>query len=193
MEKQNSQSKNKIFILSGPSGVGKSTVSDHIILDQDLNLKLSISYTTRPKRSGEIEGDQYHFVSEAKFEKMIQNKEMIEYIKFIGNYYGTSKKDCLAILEAGHNLFFEIDVDGCNAIQKNMTNTVSIFLMPPSTEELVLRIRRRGTESHEIVEKRLLKAEEEMKIANLYDYQVVNHSIKQSVQQIKEIILQNLA
>ena len=193
MEKQNSQSKNKIFILSGPSGVGKSTVSDHIILDQDLNLKLSISYTTRPKRSGEIEGDQYHFVSEAKFEKMIQNKEMIEYIKFIGNYYGTSKKDCFAILEAGHNLFFEIDVDGCNAIQKNMTNTVSIFLMPPSTEELVLRIRRRGTESHEIVEKRLLKAEEEMKIANLYDYQVVNHSIKQSVQQIKEIILQNLA
>ncbi len=179
----------KLVIISGPSGVGKGTICKEILKNKDLKLILSVSMTTRKKRKDEIEGKNYFFVTKDKFKKNIIENKLLEYTKFIDNYYGTPKKYCFEKILNGNNILLEIEIDGATQIMKKINdNIVSIFLVPPNIEELEKRIRERGSESEEIIQKRLKKASLEMKLTNKYKYVVVNTSLKQTINEITLIL-----
>lgn len=177
-----------LFILSGPSGVGKGTVRK-ALFEQDPELKYSISVTTRPPRIGEQDGIDYFFKSKADVEQMIENNELIEYAKYVGNYYGTPKKYVEETLEKGDDVFLEIEVQGALQVQKNFPEGVFIFLFPPSIEELKNRIVNRGTETEDLVKHRLYEAKNEIEMMDAYDYVVVNDDVERAVERIQAIVI----
>jgi len=181
------QQKGILYILSGPSGVGKGTVRERLFAKSP-NLQYSISATTRPIRSGEADGKDYFFKTKEDFEKMIAEKQLLEYAQYVGNYYGTPKQFVEDKLEQGHDVFLEIEVQGAAQVKENFTGGVFIFLMPPSLEELKNRIVGRGTESEELVTNRLNEAKKEIEMMKIYDYVVVNDSIDHAVENIEAII-----
>lgn len=185
--------KNKILIISGPSGVGKSTICKRIFNNKNLNLVPSISFTTRPIRNGEINGVDYNFVSVDEFKNMIVHDDLIEYIKFQDNYYGTSKNQCLKVLnDSNHHLILEIDVIGAEAFKNQFEKVVSIFLIPNSFETLQNRIKKRGAETPEQITARMHKATSEMMEKSKYDYQVINNDLDATVEQVIRIIKQEI-
>lgn len=180
--------KGKLIILSGPSGVGKGTVRETLMNDLDLHLAYSISMTTRSPRNGEIDGVHYFFVSKERFEKAIENDELLEYASFVGNYYGTPRNFVNKLLNDGYNVLLEIEVQGAEQVMKKCPEAITIFMMPPSFEELEKRIRGRRSEPEQIVQQRLEKARNEMKLVNNYKFVVTNDIVEKASKQIADII-----
>ncbi len=177
-----------LFILSGPSGVGKGTVRK-ALFEQDPALQYSISVTTRKPREGEQDGVDYFFKTKEAVEKMIQQNELIEYAEYVGNYYGTPKDYVERTLQEGKDVFLEIEVQGAMQVKRNFPEGVFIFLFPPSLEELKNRIIHRGTETEDLVKNRLLEARKEIELMDEYDYVVVNDQVDHAVSKIKSIVV----
>ena len=180
-------SKGGIFIISGPSGSGKDTLLKELF-KKFPEIKFSISSVTRDMREGEIEGEKYNFISRSKFEEMIKNDELLEYNVYVGNYYGTPKKPVLQAAEKGDDIVIEVDVNGAKSIRSKLPQAISIFIMPPSFEELERRLSCRGTETKEVIAERMNSALSEIQRAVEYDYIVVNDDIDIAVQDIIQII-----
>lgn len=176
-----------LFILSGPSGVGKGTVREHLFANNP-SLKYSISATTRAPRPGETDGLDYFYKSESEFKMMIAEKELLEYASYVNNYYGTPRSYVEEQLALGNDVFLEIEVQGALQVKENFPEGVFIFLLPPSLEELKQRIVGRGTESEELVLNRLTVAKEEIKLIHAYDYALVNDNVDLAVEKVEAII-----
>lgn len=179
--------KGKLFLLSGPSGVGKGTIRDRVF-DFFPNLVFSISMTTRPKRPHEVDGEDYYFVTREKFEETIEHDGFLEYAEFVGNYYGTPKKKVEETLEKGISILLEIEAQGAMQVMKKHPEVISIFLVPPSLEVLKQRLISRNTEPMETIEKRVQKASEELKVASAYRYVVVNDELDVATNEVIELI-----
>ena len=183
--------KGLLIILSGPSGVGKGTVRKHIMRDRKLGLAYSISMTTREPRANERDGVEYYFVSKKEFNEHIKNDDFLEWAEFVNNRYGTPKSRVEELRNEGKNVFLEIEVKGATQVLAKMKDdpgVVSIFLMPPSLEDLEERIRSRKTEDNDVIEARLNKAKSEMDQASKYQYVVVNDTVKRAANEIINII-----
>ncbi len=186
--------KGLLIILSGPSGVGKGTIRKKIFKNKKLNLVYSISMTTRKPRKKEIPNVDYYFVSEDIFKENIKNDNFLEYCQFVGNYYGTPKDKVEQWIDNGKNVLLEIEINGANQVLSKVKgdNIVSIFLLPPSLEELEKRIRLRKSESEEVIKERLEKARREINKTEGYDYIVINDDLNRASKEISEIILNKL-
>ena len=178
---------NKLIIITGPSGVGKGTVVNKI-LDKDKEIWLSISATTRNPRIGEKDGENYYFISDERFKDMINKKEFLEWAKFAGNYYGTPLSIVNEKIERGFIVLLEIEVEGAKQIKKKFPEALSIFLLPPSKEELEKRIRNRGTEKEEAITKRLSRANYEISSSDEFDFVLTNDDIEKTVNRVFKII-----
>lgn len=179
--------KGKLFILTGPSGVGKGTVLARV-REQLPELYLSISATTREPRAGEVDGVNYYFLTKEQFEQKIAENGFLEHAQFSGNHYGTPAAPVDEKLEAGKNVMLEIEVQGAMQVKQQRPETVRIFIAPPSFEELEHRLRGRGTESEEKVCKRLETAKHELTLAQDFDYIVVNREVEQAAADVLAII-----
>lgn len=179
-----------LIIMSGPSGVGKGTVTKEVMKDKSLNLFYSVSMTTRPQRPGEENGREYYFVSKEEFQRNIDNNNLLEWAEFVGNRYGTPKDKVEEMRDKGYNVYLEIEVNGTTQVLKQYSgnDVVSIFLIPPSLEELEKRIRGRSTESEEVIKERLEKARRELGLKFNYEYIVLNDEIERAAEEIKGII-----
>ncbi len=180
-----------LFVVSSPSGGGKSTILEEL-LKQDLNLSYSISYTTRKQRDYEENGKHYFFVSESEFEKMITQDEFLEWEKVHGNFYGTSRKKIDAQLEQGKNIVLDLDVLGALKLKEQNPSTVLVFISVPSLKILEERLQKRQSETAETIKIRLERAEKEIAYAKKYDHVFENVEIKKSVNEFKKIINQYL-
>ena len=176
----------KLYVLSGPSGVGKDTVLGRIT--GEANIKKTVSVTTRQPRQGEVDGTHYHFVTKEKFDDMVKDNEFLEYAKVHDNYYGTRISEVNETLDAGNDLILAIDVQGGVSIKKIMPEAVLVFLLPPSFEELANRLSSRGTESEDSLKIRLENAKRELGFADSYDYNIVNDTVENAGKKLKEII-----
>jgi len=177
-----------MFVLSSPSGAGKTTLSRRLLETED-NLVISVSATTRPPREGEIDGRDYHFVSLEDFGLMINRDELLEHAKVFGNYYGTPSEPVETALSDGQDVLFDIDWQGTQQLEKNaQTDLVRVFLLPPSTSELERRLRRRAQDTEEEVVRRMAKASDEMSHWAEYDYVVVNDDLDNSFRSIQAIL-----
>ncbi|MCI5773811.1 MAG: guanylate kinase [Erysipelotrichaceae bacterium] len=166
--------KGLLIVLSGPSGVGKGTVIKELMKNDDLKLSYSISMTTRKPRQGEMEGVNYFYVSKEQFQQAIADGELLEHAEFVGNMYGTPKAYVEKLREEGRNVLLEIEVQGAMQVKEKCDDALSIFIIPPSIEELAKRIRGRASEPEEIVQQRLEKAKKEMELIPQYKYVVCN-------------------
>ncbi len=180
--------KGKTFIISGPSGVGKSTVLKSLFDGRD-DLYFSISATTREPREGEQDGVHYHFISVERFQELIEADAFLEYAEYVGNFYGTPKKFVDKAMDAGKDVILDIEVQGALQVSTKRPETVRIFIAPPSWEELERRLKSRGTDSDEKIQKRLVRAKAELQTADVYDYFVINDSVEQAVREINAIML----
>lgn len=183
--------KGLLIVLSGPSGVGKGTVRKQVFKNTELNLAYSISMTTRKPREGEVDGQDYFFVSEERFLDAIKNNELLEHAQFVGNYYGTPKDYVEKLREEGKNVFLEIEVEGAKKVleeYKDDKGVLSIFLLPPSLYELEKRIRGRRSEPEDIIQERLGKARREMGLKKNYQFNVLNDNITKSSNEISRLI-----
>lgn len=176
-----------LVVISGPSGVGKSTVIAEVMHQRD-NLVFSVSYTTRAPRAGEEDGVNYHFVDTAEFERMIRDGELLEYTQYAGNYYGTALADIQKFASQGLDVLLDIEVEGASNVKRKADNAVLIFVAPPSFEELSRRLHGRRTENEEVVRARLKKAQVELKQIPNYDYLVVNDSVIRAASDIISIL-----
>lgn len=180
-------SKGLLVVYSGASGVGKGTIMKEL-LKADGNIRLSISATTRKARPGETHGVEYFFISREEFEEMIKGDGFLEYAKYCDNYYGTPQKAVYDMLDSGIDVFLEIDVQGGMQIMEKCPECISIFIMPPSVEELSKRLHGRGTEPKEVIAKRLDAAQSELPLAKAYDYTVVNDDVIKARDEILQIL-----
>ena len=175
--------KNKLFVISGPSGVGKGTLVKEILKD-DPRLRLSVSCTTRLPREGEADGREYFFITRAEFENRIHENDFLEYDEHFGNYYGTPRSFVERQLK-DHSIILEIDVvGGLNAKRMMPDETVLIMIVPPSEEELVHRLKTRGAETEEQIHDRLIRVRYELSHSDLYDYIIVNDDLKTAKEQL---------
>lgn len=177
----------KLFVISGPSGVGKGTLVKRI-LDENSDLYLSVSATTRGAREGEVDGVNYYFKTNKEFEDMINSGEFLEWATFCKNSYGTPKGPVNDMLNMGKDVILEIEIQGAMQVKKNMPECVLMFIAPPSFEELESRLKGRGTESDEVIKLRIETATKELKVAKEYDYIVVNDNIDKATDDILSVI-----
>ena len=177
----------RLIIITGPSGVGKCTVVKEI-LDKDKNICLSVSATTRSPRKGEKEGENYYFLSEENFTEMINKNLFLEWAKFAGNYYGTPLSFVKDKIEDGFIVLLEIEVEGAKQIKHKFPQSLSIFILPPSKEELERRIRNRGTEKEEAINRRLSRSTYEIASSDEFDFKVTNRDVNETAERIIEII-----
>ncbi len=177
----------KLFVISGPSGVGKGTIVKRVLKDNP-DIYFSVSATTRPPRSEDVDGVTYHFLSKEKFEKDIENDGFLEYAFVHEKYYGTPKAPVIKKLSEGRDVILEIDVQGAMNIKKNMPEAVLVFVLPPSLRILRERLVNRGMDSEQQILIRLGKAEEEMDYLKHYDYFVINDDLSVAVDDVKNII-----
>lgn len=177
-----------LIVISGPSGVGKGTVRKALFQRSDHDLAYSISMTTRKPRKGEVDGVDYYFVSREEFERRIKNNQFLEYAEFVGNYYGTPKDKVLDQLNKGSEVVLEIEVNGASQIKKIMPDAVFIFIAPPTYDALEKRLIARGTEHSDAIKERIEKAHHEIKLANNYDYIVINDEVDNAADRIMAII-----
>ena len=177
-----------LIVLSGPSGVGKGTVRKAIFDNYSNDFDYSISMTTRKKREGEKEGVDYFFRTKEEFEKLIEEGGLLEYAEYVGNYYGTPLEYVNKTLDSGRDVFLEIEVQGALKVREKMPEAIFIFLSPPNLDELESRIVNRGTDSDEMIQKRMTKAVEELKLIQYYDYVVQNDTVVNAARKIRNII-----
>ncbi len=179
--------KGTLIVLSGFSGVGKNTVISKV-LAQRPDIHFSVSFTTREPREGEVDGTHYHFVTREDFLARVERGEFLEYAEYNGNFYGTSMKVIRENLERGIDVLLEIEVKGATAVMDKMPEAVSVFLVPPSFDELSRRLHARGTDDEETIQKRLTIARQEAKEVKKYDYIVVNDTVDHAVQEVFSIL-----
>ena len=181
-----------LFVFSGPSGVGKGTLKAKLFEEFADQIAYSVSATTRGPREGEVDGKDYFFISRQEFERRVKNNEFLEHAEFAGNCYGTPRAYVEKLLDSGMNVVLEIDVQGARQVMKSMPECVSVFILPPSFEELEHRLRGRGTETEEKVRERLETAKRELPYAPQYDYQIVNGGdIEAAYQSLRDVFLKS--
>ena len=181
-----------LFVFSGPSGVVKGTLKAKLFEEFADRIAYSVSATTRGPREGEVDGKDYFFISRQEFERRVKNNEFLEHAEFAGNCYGTPRAYVEKLLDSGMNVVLEIDVQGALQVMKSMPECVSVFILPPSFEELEHRLRGRGTETEEKVRERLETAKRELPYAPQYDYQIVNGGdIEAAYQSLREVFLKS--
>ncbi|MBR5944172.1 MAG: guanylate kinase [Lachnospiraceae bacterium] len=176
-----------LIVISGFSGAGKGTVVNELVKDKD-SYALSISMTTRNPRPGDVDGVNYFFVTKDKFESTIKEGGLLEYAVYCDNYYGTPKKYVEDQLAAGKNVILEIEIQGALKIKEQFDDAVLFFITPPSIDELVRRLRARGTETEDVIMKRVTRAAEEAKGIEEYDYLIVNDQLDECVSNIKNVV-----
>jgi len=177
-----------LIVISAPAGCGKDTILEKI-LETLTYISYSVSATTRQRRANEVEGKHYFFKSRAEFKKMIEDNELLEYTVYCGNYYGTPKAAVEKALDEGRDIVLKIEIAGAARVKNMFPDCVSVFILPPSLEELRRRLVRRGTESSEAIERRIAIAHSEIKNSFGYDYYVINDDLDKAVAEIEEIIL----
>ena len=180
-------SKGKLLVLSGPSGVGKGTVLGELMKRRS-DMCFSVSATTRQPREGEVDGVNYFFVTKERFEEMIRNNELLEYAQFVSNSYGTPRAYVEQQLERGMNVILDIEVQGARNIANMIPDAVSVYMIPPSYEELEKRLRGRGTETEEQIQGRLQTAINEARAADFYRYIIVNDNLETAVNELDAIM-----
>lgn len=177
----------RIIVISGPSGVGKGTIVREL-LRREPTLRLSVSATTRAMRPGEVDGKHYFFVTHEKFEQMIENGELLEHASYAGNYYGTPLGPVEEALKNGVSVVLEIDVHGGLQVMEHRPDAISVFIAPPSYEELRRRLTGRGDTAPEVAERRLKIAVDECRVAPKYRYTIVNDTVEQAAARIQAIL-----
>jgi len=182
----------KLFVISAPSGTGKTTLVKKI-LKKFKHLSYSVSYTTRSPRINEEEGLDYFFISSAKFQEKIQQEHWLEWAKVHDNFYGTSKKFVKDNLEKNHSLILDIDVQGAKQVMESNLDPVTIFISPPSFEELSQRLENRGTDTKEVIARRLDNAKNEMKNKGLYQYSIINDDLDDAAKELSLIFKKEMA
>lgn len=181
-------SQGTLFIVSAPSGAGKTSLVCELIESLD-GIQVSVSHTTRARREGEVDGVNYHFIDVSDFEAMIKRGDFFEYAKVFDNYYGTSRKAAQTLLEAGQDVILEIDWQGAQQVREQMPNAVSIFILPPSRDELERRLASRGTDEHAVIARRMRDAISEMSHFNEYDYLVINDDFTTALQELQSLVI----
>ncbi len=184
---QQKKTRGTLIVLSGPSGVGKSTVIAELLSERE-DIHFSVSYTTRTPRVGEQDGVSYCFVSQETFEGMIEREELLEYAEYVGNYYGTSLKVIQDKLDQGVDVLLEIEVQGAATVKQKCPDAVLIFVIPPTFEELSRRLHGRATDDESVIAGRLAQAKREYQQIPLYDYLVINDSVPNATQEILSIL-----
>lgn len=179
--------KGRLFILSAPSGAGKTTLAKRLVASLP-DLVISISHTTRPRRNGEEHGVDYWFVTPEEFQAMIEAGEFLEYARVFGNMYGTSRTAVEEKLDQGLNVLLDIDWQGARSVREHMPGVISIFILPPSLVELERRLRARGQDSDSVVEQRMQEAAEEMSHHGEYDYKVINDDLDRAAADLAAIV-----
>ncbi|MFV8827094.1 guanylate kinase [Alkalihalobacterium sp. APHAB7] len=179
--------KGLLIVLSGPAGVGKGTVCS-ALRQENTDIQYSVSATTRAPREGEVDGVNYFFKSRDEFEEMIKNDALLEWAEYVGNYYGTPIDYVKKTIDEGNDIILEIEVQGALKVKERLPEGVFIFLMPPSLAELRKRIEGRGTETAEVINKRMTVAKEEIDMMKKYDYVVENDEVQAAVNRIKAIV-----
>lgn len=177
-----------LIVLSGPSGVGKGTVRKELFTQPNTNYEYSVSMTTRNPREGEVDGADYFFKTRDEFEQLIKEGGLLEYAEYVGNYYGTPLDYVNATLDAGRDVFLEIEVVGAAQVREKVPDGLFIFLAPPSLTALEDRLIGRGTETADIIKSRVMKAREELEMMNLYDYVVENDEVQNACDRINAIV-----
>ena len=176
-----------LFVVAAPSGAGKSTLV-HALLERESAISLSVSHTTRPPRPGEQSGRQYYFVDRAEFERKIAEGVFLEHAEVHGNLYGTSRTRVAARLEQGRDVLLEIDWQGAEQIRRSQSDCVSVFILPPSRAELERRLRGRGSDSDEVIERRLRNSRGEIAHAHEFDYILVNDAFEDALADLQAIV-----
>lgn len=177
-----------LFIVSAPSGAGKTSLVRELIESLD-GIRVSVSHTTRAQRRGEVDGVNYHFVNSAEFEAMISQGEFFEYAQVFDNFYGTSRPAVEALLKAGQDVILEIDWQGAQQVREQVPNSVSIFILPPSCDELERRLANRGTDAHATIARRMRDAVSEMSHYDEYDYLVINDDFTTALRELQALVI----
>jgi guanylate kinase len=182
-----SAAKGRLIVVSAPSGAGKTSLV-RALLERDPSIRASTSYTTRPRRPGEIDGEHYFFVSPGRFESMVGEGAFLEHARVFDHSYGTSAELVRSLTTAGHDVLLEIDWQGAQQVRSSMPECVSIFILPPSLEELERRLRGRGTDAEDVIRRRLRDARDDMSHWPEFDYVVVNDDFERALSQIGDIL-----
>jgi len=180
--------KGKLIVISGPSGVGKTTLYKKLLEDFKDSLSFSISATTRKPRKGEIDGKDYYFISKQEFLEKIKNNEFLEWTFIYDNYYGTLFKNVNEIINNGKNCLLDVDVQGGTKIKMEFKDSILIFIAPPSFDELKKRIEQRKTDTPESIKERITNAERELNYSKFYDYIIINDTIENAYNKLKNLI-----
>lgn len=178
--------KGLLIVVSAPSGCGKGTILSEVLKDD--RFYYSVSATTRSPRLGEVNGVTYHFITKQDFEERIKNNAMLEYAEYCGNYYGTPKKEIDKMREQGKNVILEIEVQGAMKVREICPDAVFIFVLPPSVAELERRLKKRATETDDVIAQRVSQARSEIELARKYDYVVVNAALEDAINDFKTVI-----
>ena len=178
----------KLFVISGPSGVGKSTILKELLQRQE-NIYFSVSATTRQPRPGEVDGVHYHFRTQEVFRQLIEEEALLEWAEYVGNYYGTPAKYVDEAIEQGRNVILDIEVQGAGKVAEKRPDAIRIFIAPPSWQELERRLTERGTDAPDKISGRLKRAREEFESAEKYDYVVINDTVEHAVGELEAIMI----
>jgi guanylate kinase len=176
-----------LFVLSSPSGAGKSTIG-RMLMESDDGIALSVSATTRPIREGEVDGKHYHFVTEAEFEELVAAGEFLEWAYVFGHRYGTLKREVLKVIESGRDVLLDIDWQGTQQLKQVDPDIVRVFILPPSMKELERRLRTRGTDSDEVIRSRMERAATEISHWAEYDYVLINNDAEKCRELVHNIL-----
>ena len=176
-----------LYVVAAPSGAGKTTLV-RLLLEQEAAVQLSISYTTRAPRVGEVNGREYHFVGATEFQAMIAREEFLEWAEVHGNFYGTSKKWIADQLAADRDVLLEIDWQGAQQVRKLFQQAIGIFILPPSMDELTRRLTGRGTDSAEVISRRLAAAQAEMRHVGEFDYVIINDQLARALDDLRAVV-----
>jgi len=177
----------KVFVITGPSGVGKGTLISRL-LERVPDLELSVSATTREPREGEVDGLDYHFLTRAEFDRRVDEKDFLEYANYSGNRYGTLRSEVRKRLDSGRSVVLEIEVQGARQVRAAMGESVQVFIEPPSPAVLRQRLEKRGTDSTEAIDSRLEVAEQELAAADEFAYRVVNDDLDRAADELEGIV-----